>query len=166
MTNNDRKDLYSQEMSNVYVTLVTVQCGDSYFHLNDGGVEFTFKGHAYIPASFTVNEPASNDTEGNGALTIAGVPQEYLELVQNADPINDRIVITVGAGKLVFTGSPAVPSIEGNEYLLEPLEYDVDSATVNSATAALSLNMHTGGIFGFYASSKQYGTGTFPGLYG
>ena len=164
MDNNDRADLYSQNISGVYITLVSVSCGNTKFYLNDGGVEFTFQGHVYTPAAFTVSEPASTEEEGNGSFTIAGVPQEYIELVQEADPREDVISVTVGAGKLIYTNN--TPSIEGDQYLLEPLDYDVDSVVINSASAALTLNMHTGGIFGFYASSKQFSPSTFPALYG
>lgn len=165
ITNNlDRADLYAQEISGVYVTLVSIQCGSSVFYLNDGGVAFTFKGHEYIPAAFNVSEPASTDEEGNGTFTIAGVPQEYIELVQNANPRTDVISVSVGAGKLVYTGG--TPTIEGNDYIVSPLDYDVDNVSINSATATLALNMHTGGIFGFYVSSKRFNTGTFPALYG
>ena len=58
-SNLDREDLYSQEISGVYVTLVTVQCGESKFYLNDGGVAFTFNEHEYIPAAFSVSEAPS-----------------------------------------------------------------------------------------------------------
>lgn len=163
-SNLDREDLYSQEISGVYITLVTIQCGESKFYLNDGGVAFTFNGHEYIPAAFSVSEPASAEEEGNGSFTIAGVPQEYIELVQNSDPKTDVITVSIGVGKLIYTGT--TPSIEGNDYVVYPLDYDVDNVAINSASAALSLNMHTGGVFGFYASSKRFNTGTFPALYG
>lgn len=164
MNSSDRADLYAQELEYIYITMVSVSCGNTKFYLNDGGVEFTFKGHVYTPANFTVNEPASTEEEGNGSFTIAGVPQEYIEMVQEADPSEDAISVSVGVGKLVYTGG--TPSIEGDQYLLDPLDYDVDSVVINSASAALTLNMHTGGIFGFYASSKQFSSSTFPALYG
>jgi len=159
-----REDLYSQEISGVYVTLVTVVCGDRRFYLNDGGVIFSFQGHTYVPVAFTVTEPSSTEEDANGTLSIAGVPQEYLELVQEANPRTDAITITVGAGKLIYNGN--VPSIEGDQYVIEPLEYGVNNAAINSASAALSLNMHTGGILGYYASTKQYSPSNFPALYG
>lgn len=160
----DRADLYSENITGVYITLVTISCGAHAFYLNDGGVSFVFQEHTYIPAAFSVSEPASSDEDSTGSFTIAGVPQEYIEMVQEADPRVDIISVSVGAAKLIYANG--VPTIEGDDYIIAPLDYDVDNVAVNSATAALSFNMHTGGVFGFYISSKQFNSGTFPGLYG
>ena len=162
------EDLFSGTLSGIYVNVVRIKytIGDvsGVVCLNDSGSEFTFNNQTYIPVAFSLTEPDKASTEeGSGTLAIVGVPSSYVEMVQQAD-IDEGLIVDAGLVKLVLNNG--VLSVEGNDYILAPTEYRVESLTMNSSTASLSLNLKSGGVLGYVASTLRYTNSIFPGLCG
>jgi len=162
------EDLYKGVIEGLYVNVVRIhyKIGTSggTVCLNDSGSQFSFKGEDYLPVGFTLTEPdKASAEEGNGSLSIAGVPSSYIQLVQEANQ-DDGITVDAALVKLVLNNG--VLSVEGNDYILAPTEYTLESVSINSASAVLTLNLKSGGALGYIASTLCYTSSLFPGLCG
>lgn len=152
----DRTEIYSENIKTIYVKLVTIKSvnNDVELYLNDSGEVITFKGKEYMPVAFKMNEPnKSSIEEGNATLSIIGVTNDYIEMIQTAK------------GEIIITSS-VVALGDLSDYVLNPVEYTVESISIKSADASINVSIKTGGALNFFISSKTYGISNFPALNG
>jgi len=116
----------------------------------------TFDGFDYMPCAFEITMPDTTAvSEESGSLNIAGVTGDYVEMIQTA------------TGTLLCTdGIIRVKDAAQGAYLIQPVEIEVKGITINSAQAAISVSMKSGGILSYYASKHEYTLNKFPGISG
>lgn len=126
----------------------------------------------YMPAAFSFSEPDRNSiNDETGTLTIAGVTNNYIEMINDADT-EHLVVVRIG----LVDYQRAIESISRHSadsdysedyWIYTMTDYVANNVSVSSANAQVQINFRSGAMqLQFYISKHRYGNTEFPCLFG
>lgn len=155
MTTNDRKALFDQQTERVGIDIVKIESASiNTLYLCRDAQSIVSNGNTYEPAAMEVVKPEKGSTNSNASLKISGVDQSNIELVQSL-PADAEVYIEMA---FVFTDAP-------NDYIDGPYNFIVEGISIDSATAAIKMELIVESPLAYIVSQTRYDNEGFPAIW-
>lgn len=105
---------------------------ESPIFLTDNNRPIEYDGNVYNPYFFRFDAPEENeDTNGSATLTVSSVDQGFIDLVRSIGQDNPPVVSLVAVWIENWEGEPVFSKLEGYEFIMAGVSWDVVSMTIS-----------------------------------